>query len=376
MKLGFIFGKNWKLSLAELLAYFEKKEIKWNFIDLTKKALIVEIEVSTNKIINELGGILKIVKINEEFDFKNLKTIDFKEAIDFPISVYGSYKLLHDIRKIFHVIPKDGVLSVRDKIRKKWLYETALIVNDKNKCYYGEVIAYYNPYAQKRRDESRPFKDYLTIAPSRAMILINLSQAKKNLLDPFCGMGTIAQEAIVLGIKNIYISDVNKEVVKKAKKNLKWAQQEYEKISVHAKVMDARNLDYKGIEAIATEPDLGPALKEKPNKRDAEKISKYVEKLYKQFFNSAYKILKKDARIAIIFPVFNTKGGKVFINKFFPGFEVIYPFDSIPKTYKESLKLTNPFIIDEQREKGKLRNVIREFCIYKVKKKSKGELKK
>ena len=371
MKIAFIFGKNWKLSLAELLAYLEKKQIEWKLIDLTKKAIIMETEAKPRKIINELGGILKIIKIEKEFKFKDLKKQDFAEAINYPISVYGSYKLLHNVRKVFKVIPKDGVLSVRDKIRKKILYETALIVNEKEKCYYGEVVAYYSPYSQKKRDESRPHKEYLTIAPSRAMILVNLSQAKKNLLDPFCGMGTIAQEAIVLGIKNIYISDISKETIKKAKRNLKWTQKEYGKISIHAKTMDARNMDYEGIEAIATEPDLGPALKEKPNKGDAEKIAKYVEKLYKQFFNSAYKVLKKEGKIAIIFPMFNSKGGKVFLNKFFPGFELVYPFDSIPKEYKKSLKLTNPFIIDEQREKGKLRNVIREFCVYKIKKNKK-----
>ncbi len=368
MRLAFIFGKNWKLSLAELLAYFKKEEVKWKFVDLTKKALIVDSEVSP-EIINFLGGTLKIVEIDSEFNFKDLKKQEFEEAVNYPISVYGSYKLLHEIRKIFKVIPKDGVLSVRDKIRKKWNYESALIINKKNKCYYGKVVAYYSPYEQKKRDMNRPYKDYLTISPSRAMILVNLSRAKKNLLDPFCGLGTIAQEAVVLGIKNIYISDINKEVLKKAKINLKWAQKEYGKISVHAKVIDARKMGYKGIEAIATEPDLGPALKEKPGKQDAKKIAKYLEEFYKQFFNSAYKVLKKEGKIAIVFPVFNSRGGKVFLSKFFPGFEVVYPFDSIPENYRKSLKLTNPFITDEEREKGKTRNVIREFCVYKVKKK-------
>ena len=189
------------------------------------------------------------------------------------------------------------------------------------------------------------------------------------MLDPFCGLGTVAQEAIVIGIKNIYISDIDKKVLSKAKSNLKWVQKHYGKVSIHAKPMDARNMNYEGIEAIATEPNLGPALKEKPSKRDAEKIAKYVEETYRKFFNSAYKVLKKNGKVAIVFPVFNAKKSKVFVNKFFPGFEVIYPFDSIPKKYRESLKLTNPFITDEEREKGKVRNVIREFCVYKVKKK-------
>ena len=289
MKLAFIFGKNWKLSLAEMLAYLDNKKINWKFVDLTKKAFIIDTETSP-EIIHELGGILKIIGIEKEFPFAQFEEQDFGEDVEYLISTYGSYTLLHRIRKIFKRIPKDGVLSVRDKIRKKIDHENALIYGMKT-CYYGSVIAYYNPYEHKKRDMSRPHTDYLTIAPSRAMILVNLSKARKNMLDPFCGLGTIAQEAIVLGIKNIYISDIDKEIVKKAKRNLKWTQKEYSKISVHAKTMDARKMDYSGIEAIATEPYLGPALKSKPNRKDAKKIASFLETLYNPFFNSAYHIL-------------------------------------------------------------------------------------
>ena len=181
MKLAFVFGKNWKLSLAELLAFFEKEGIEWKLVELTKKALIIDSEVELD-VINKLGGILKIVRIDKEFKFKDLEKQKFGEAVDYPISVYGSYKLLHKVRKVFKVIPKDGVLSVRDKIRQKWDYESALIVTPKEKCYYGEVVAYYSPYEQKKRDVNRPYKNYLTISPSRAMILVNLSRAKKTCL--------------------------------------------------------------------------------------------------------------------------------------------------------------------------------------------------
>ena len=128
-------------------------------------------------------------------------------------------------------------------------------------------------------------------------------------------------------------------------------------------------MNYSGIEAIATEPYLGPALKEKPNSKDAKKIASFLETLYKPFFNSAYKILKPGARIAIALPVFNAYGRKIYVDKFYPGFKVVHPYDKIPKKYKDELKLTIPFIIDEQREKKKLRNVMREFCVYEVVKK-------
>ncbi len=365
---AFVFGKNWKLSLAEILSYFEYREIKWSFVDLSKKAIVVDTEVSPQDVISDLGGTLKIVKIEKQFPFAELFNQDFGDWTERPISVYGSYKLLHNIRKVFDVVPKDKVLS-HTEIITKGLKESALIFGLKT-CYWGRTVAVSNPFEFKKRDIQKPAKrTRLAISPSRARILLNLSQAKENVLDPFCGVGTIAVEAIFHGIKRVYISDYDKEVLKGAEKNVRWAKKVAgSNAKVIIKHCDARKISecFSKVEAVATEPDLGVSLKRRPSKADARQIILYLKPLYKKFMNSLRDCLELGGRVAITLPCINSKSGKVYAGKFFLGYELIDPFESIPQRYREFLKLDGKTVLDEEREKGVKRNVIREFCVYRL----------
>jgi len=360
--LAFVFGKNWALSLAELLSYFEKDGVKWTFVDLTKKALIVEAELLPATI-EELGGTLKMVQIDKWFEFSDLTKQDFGEYVDWPISFYASHELFKGVKKIFKRFPKDGVLSPADLIKKKQR-EVCLIFGLKT-CYFGETVAVSDPYDFKKRDVGRPVqRPELSISPSRARILVNLSQAKESLLDPFCGIGTIGQEALLAGVPNISLSDIDKKAVEWTKRNMDWAKKTFKrKASVAARTGDARNLDGH-FEAIATEPDLGPKLQYRINKSDAEQIIGYLTDLYRAFFWSAHRVLKPGGRIAIVLPCINSKTGKVFVNKRFDGFRLVHPFEKIPKDYRDYLK-TRATILDEEREEGKTRVVVREFCVYR-----------
>ncbi len=49
----------------------------------------------------------------------------------------------------------------------------------------------------------------------------------KKILDPFCGSGTILQEAMLLGFKNIYGSDKDKRAIANSKENINWLKKEY-----------------------------------------------------------------------------------------------------------------------------------------------------
>jgi len=66
------------------------------------------------------------------------------------------------------------------------------------------------------------------MAPNYAKALVNLSEVKQGdvLLDPFCGIGTILQEAVLNGIK-IFGVDINKECVDASRQNLKYISKEY-----------------------------------------------------------------------------------------------------------------------------------------------------
>jgi tRNA G10 N-methylase Trm11 len=243
--------------------------------------------------------------------------------------------------------------------------EVCLIFGLKN-CYFGETVAVSNPFAFKKRDMGRPVqRPELSISPSRARILVNLSQAHESVLDPFCGIGTIGQEALLAGIPKIYLSDVDKRAVDWTRKNMEWSQKTLKrKSAVTVVALDARNLSFRGVEAIATEPDLGPKLRYRPSKSDAEQITSYLTDLYHAFFRSAYNVLKDNGRIAITLPCINSKGGKIFVNKYIRDYRPVGLFDKIPKDYRDYLNVRN-YVLDEEREEGKARVVVREFCVYR-----------
>jgi len=357
---AFIFGKNWMLSLAEILSYFERDGVKWSFVDLSKKALIINGEIMPETI-NELGGTLKIVRIDKWFDFVDLGKQDFGDYIDWPISFYASHELFKGVKKIFSRFPKDGVNSHTWLIKKR-RSEVCMVFGMKT-CYFGETIAISDPYDFKKRDSSRPAqRPELSIAPSRARILVNLSQARDSIMDPFCGIGTIGQEALLIDVPKIFLSDIDKTAVEMTKRNMEWARKTFKKRgSVTIETRDARSLSGH-VEAIATEPELGPKLQYRINKPDAEQIVRYLTDLYRSFFRSAHTVVQN--RIAIVLPCINSKTGKVFMNKRFDGYRPVDLFAGIPEHYRRYLKIRK-YVLDEEREEGKTRVVVREFCVYR-----------
>ncbi|MEK7166898.1 MAG: DNA methyltransferase, partial [Patescibacteria group bacterium] len=150
----------------------------------------------------------------------------------------------------------------------------------------------------------------------------NLGQIKKDqtILDPFCGSGTILQEAILMGYKNIIGSDIDFNSIEITKKNLEWLFTkiknqkslpagdllEEEKIKINIFQSNATNLSKKisfnSIDAIVSEPYLGPTR----NIQNIKNIIYELSKLYLRSFEEFKKILKKQGVVIIIFPVFKT----------------------------------------------------------------------
>ena len=72
----------------------------------------------------------------------------------------------------------------------------------------------------------RPFFKPISLEPRLAKLLISLAHTKDdvpvNFIDPFCGTGGIAIEALLQGM-NIFVSDLDPTMVYGVKKNLSWA---------------------------------------------------------------------------------------------------------------------------------------------------------
>ncbi len=166
-----------------------------------------------------------------------------------------------------------------------------------------------------RRDYQRPARDEKQgmIPPKVAQIMLNLSGCKSgdSILDPFCGVGTIIQEGLLLGFRMIG-SDINKQAIKGSEQNLEWFRNRYKiapgkygvEVSNAAKVADLIDKSKSQISAIVTEGTLGPIYGQYPKADEIAKNFKDLEKLYKASFKEFAKFLPKQAKIVMCLPAY------------------------------------------------------------------------
>lgn len=308
----FILGRDKDLSVLEIITYFEFRGIEFEVIKRTEDALFLKLEdLNFEDLIKKLGGTIKIGEIIDDFEIRTRKN-KVKVGISNFANLSNYNKFRDEIKKKFkeeRIIAiwkkgKDKLLEPSKTIKEKLLKEGFdFLIFDKK---MARTIAVFNPLEYEKRDNQRPNNDFLkSISIRMAKIMINLSGVKKNqtLLDPFCGVGVILQEALLMDI-DVFGLDIDKKSVKDSIENCKWVKKKFsirnnfkvvngDAIKVHTKF---RNIKY-----VATEPFLGPYLRGAPTKKESLNIISELSHLYKDFFISLNKIMSK-GRVVIIMP--------------------------------------------------------------------------
>jgi tRNA G10 N-methylase Trm11 len=416
----FIPGKNWKLSLAELVSFLEAREVKFKIRSFSKEFFAVTIEESAGALaIADLGGILKIGSIATDFATQMVekaflqKDKQAQEQIRrgftsngliadmltkaprktvFGVSVYCAEGSLRPVSKIIQRFVGSAIkreLSAHGKkanfmgfsrnrepqlspveVLKKNLVENKaeiLFCIGKKQTLLATTTAVHNPFEFQKRDVGKPNQRKIFAMPPRlARIMVNLASCTsgKLLLDPFCGVGTILQEALLAKAQVVGV-DVNPWCVKAAGENLEWLKREYALKEADYRVLrgDARRLRDKiaqEVDCIVTEPDLGPALRHVPTEPYAAKIIGKLEPLYYSFLEEAYGMLRKDGRLVLVTPYVKTRSGKpvampIGEKAIGVGFKRVYPFQR--KVFaedgkaRENLTAMASFVDAEERHK-------------------------
>jgi tRNA G10 N-methylase Trm11 len=334
----FIFGRNPKLSLAELSSYFISHSITSTKYCSNHNFLILEItgKFNPHKTANDLAGTVKIGKIYIHTDqpthlydllLKNNFYLEDYKSLNYAISIYGmklknEQFFFDEFKKIYKKINQKASLKkptpsgLCNSLARKNFVDIAICV--KNSHYYiGRTLAAYNIKQNKIRYEQRPYIDETIGSSVRfSRILVNLSQKRGGtLLDPFCGIGTVLQEALLSGF-DVIGSELEKERIKFCEANLKWVSQQYQLHSPKMQLInsDIRELHTKlqkdSIDTVVTEPELGPLLKSTPTFNSTKSIISSLEDLYlDSFFNIDF-LLKTGGTLVIVLPQIQTTNGK------------------------------------------------------------------
>jgi tRNA G10 N-methylase Trm11 len=357
MQYFFILGKNPILSKAEIEAVLELKGLKIENSELYNKVYFIEMEdkLDIEWLNSRLGGTVKIGKVLdkmndlEDFDQKFFKLVKFgKGKVYFGFSLYPLSREIHlqqyqkelnsvamDIKDILrekyhinsrYVVSREAELSsvivAKNKLLKNGA-EICFFIKD-NEIQIGQTLAVQQFEEFGARDYSRPGRDQVSgmLPPKLARMMINLAQLEQNktILDPFCGSGTVLQEALVLGYKKLIGSDNSDKAIEDTRKNLEWllAKSEARRPKYEVFKLEVRDLakEFKGnsIDAIITEPYLGPALRGNESQEQINKTINELENLYLIAFEQFTKVLVKNGKVVMIFPVFNLRNSLFKLN--------------------------------------------------------------
>ena len=367
----FVSGKNWKLSLAEITSYFEARSLKFEVTEFCRSFFTLKTENPLAPfMIDDLGGTLKIAKTTATFPTELLTETFLKQNKDakkqlriqlplniladdmpaaesgkavFGVSVYwaeptfrpaanGVQRFLgnylkdelkeQDKKARFMGFPKDrdNPQLTPVEVLKQGLLENhaeILLCAGLKNSFIGATMAVHNPFEFQKRDLDKPVqRKIFGVSPRIAKIMINMGHCTpgKVFLDPFCGVGTFLQEALLLKAKVIG-ADINPWCIQAAKRNLQWIAREYaldEDADYTVIQGDARTLSSKirdEVDCIATEPDLGPALREIPTTPYAEKILEKLTPLFGDFLNESYDVLRLNGYLVLVTPFIKTRSG-------------------------------------------------------------------
>ncbi len=324
MRVFFILGRNPELSRQEILEFLKARNRTYKEILFQDNILIIQTNEGEKFDIQEFGGVMHLGTINLEGTPEQLKKyLEKNEVIPsdkFSYAIHGNLdtqilkeKFKHEKKKASQKHGKK-LLQFQDGHKQQnpkadfhiFFHELTTDNRQPTTLFLGIASQNYSPTEVKKRDMQKPVRrEALAISPRLSKILINLSGAKPHdkLLDPFCGVGSILQEALIKKI-NVHGIDKEKQTTIDAKENLKWLSTEYQ---IQAKSTiennDSRRAPDLQFTAIATETPLGKLLKKKPSNSQARQTIQNFEAYMVPILKRLKKVKKPFAKIAITFPV-------------------------------------------------------------------------
>ena len=363
----FVLGKNPALSVSELRAVLDSFSSSFTLICLSHEVAVFRFvaPIDVPKVMKQLGGTVKMGEIldssllseSEDFFFRIISADNLLDRyfpklrkIHFGLSLYNASSelsifsqlkaqqksfLIHIKKSLQEKGASAGFLRVKDRflssvsVAKNSLLtkgaEIVLILTPES-ILVGKTLAVFEFESFTLRDFYRPKKDKRSgiMPPKLARILLNISGVGANgvVLDPYCGSGTVIQEAVILGHRNIIASDISGKAISDTRSNLEWIFEHYKSLDqslYRIKIFQtdvnflSRQIPPDSVDAIVTEPYLGPPFHKLPDQRIINSVLSELNKLYLASFGEFHNVLKPEGTVVVIFPVFSTQGKSYFL---------------------------------------------------------------
>lgn len=331
MKYFFILGNQADLAKAEIEAVMRRLKISGQITAVESIFLFYETKVPLNAaaLTSTLGGTIKIGELLGPLEELSAEALfpfvpPQENKITFGIS---NYNLLFDIQKVglglkrlikeeggsarfvtSQEYPLSSVIVQKELLGKGF---ELVIMKTGGQLHVGKTSAVQPFELYSRLDYGRPNRDAKSgmLPPKLAQIMINLAELplNKTILDPFCGSGTVLQQAVFLGYQQVLGADSSERAITDTRANLTWLAEEFDApFDFDLKQVDVqalpRMIDAHSIDAIVTEPYLGPALRGGETDSFLERTANELATLYRQTLRALTAILKPKGVIIIIVP--------------------------------------------------------------------------
>lgn len=172
----------------------------------------------------------------------------------------------------------------------------------------GRTLAVQDYHAFSERDYGRPGHDRLAgmLPPKVARMMVNIMNPAPTatILDPFCGSGTILQEALGLGHQHVLGSDISQKAMSDTAANLAWLKLKPTELYMHDALKLETVIAPQSIDCIITEGYLGPV---RPT--HIHDIQTELTTFYTAVWQVFARILKPQGRVIMALPAWKRPAG-------------------------------------------------------------------
>ena len=348
-----LLGRQPEISLAELEAVFGEQSVA----RISETFATVKTD---NFNIDSLGGTIKCGKIVKQLAFdpkkKPLDTasryiIDYyakkwqshQGKITLGLSVYGLKNNAREVQKIGIILKstlKKSGTSLRLIPNQQPALSTAtshnnklgsaenkielLIIKTRQNIIIAESCGVQNITAYTFRDRNRPKRDAFVgmLPPKLAQIMVNLAVGTSqfsddvrdsHILDPFCGTGTVLQEALLKGYC-VHGSDLSQKMIDYTIENLSWLQKTHNNLGTVLSIRQGDATEFQWVEAhfltaVVCETYLGQPFSAPPAPEKLKEVVGNCNHIISSFLENILPQINDTVRLCIAVPAWQDTSG-------------------------------------------------------------------